>query len=79
MSRRLITDNVQVAYEVLHFMHSQKKGKKGSLALNLDISKAYDRVEWNFLQGIMTKLGFLDKWIQWVMGVCNHSLLFHSH
>ena len=66
--RRLITDNVLVASEVLHSMHSWKKGKKGSLALKLDISKAYDRVEWNFLQGIMIKLGFPDKWIQWVMG-----------
>ena len=65
---RFITDNVLVAYEVLHSMHSWKKGKKGSLALKLDISKAYDRVEWAFLQGIITKLGFLEKWIQWVMG-----------
>ena len=38
------------------------------MALKLDISKAYDRVEWNFLQGIMIKLGFPDKRIQWVMG-----------
>ena len=60
---RLITDNVLVAYETLHTMHSQKKGKKGSLALKLDISKAYDRVEWPFLQGVMDKLGFPKKWI----------------
>ncbi|XP_065622505.1 uncharacterized protein LOC136064544 [Quercus suber] len=65
---RLITDNVLVAYEVLHSMHSWKKGKTSSLALKLDISKAYDCVEWNFLKGIMIKLGFLDKWIQLVMG-----------
>ena len=55
---RLITNNVLVAYETLHTMHSREKGKKGSLALELDISKAYDRVEWHFLQGIMAKLGF---------------------
>ena len=54
----LITDNVLVAYETLHTMHGRKKGKKGSMALKLDISKAYDQVEWNFLHGIMEKLGF---------------------
>ena len=42
---RFITDNVLVAYETLHTMHCRKKGKTGSLALKLDISKAYDRVE----------------------------------
>ena len=53
--RRLITDNVLVAYETLHAMHIRKKG---ALALKLDVSKAYDRVEWGFLQGMMLKLGF---------------------
>ena len=42
MLGHLITDNVLVAYETLHIMHSRKKGKKGSLALKLDVSKAYD-------------------------------------
>ena len=45
---RLITNNVIVAYEVLHSMHARKKGKTGALALKLDISKAYDQVEWLF-------------------------------
>ena len=64
---RLITNNVIVAYEVFHSMHARKKGKIGALALKLDVSKAYDRVEWLFLQGIMQKLGFLEKWIERVM------------
>ena len=54
----LITDNVLVAYETLHAMHIQKKGKKGALALKMDVSEAYDRVEWGFLQGMMLKLRF---------------------
>ena len=64
---RLITNNVLVAYEMLHTMHARKKGKKGSMALKLDISKAYDLVKWQFLQGIMEKIGFPTQWIERVM------------
>ena len=64
---RLITDNVLVAYETLHAMHCKKSGKKGSLALKLDVSKTYNRVEWSFLRGIMTKLGFPKTWVGRVM------------
>ena len=49
-------------------MHGRKIGKKGSLALTMDVSKAYDRVEWSFLKGIMVKLGFLDVWVD--RGMC---------
>ena len=41
---RLITNNVLVAYETMHAMHCRKIGKKGSLAMKLDISKAYNLV-----------------------------------
>ena len=58
---RLITNNVLVAYESLHTMHARKKGKKGVLALKLDVSKAYDRVEWQFLQGL---------WKRWASQHC---------
>ena len=63
----LITDNVLVAYETFNTMHGRKTGKKGSLALKMDVSKAYDRVEWSFLKGIKVKLGFPDVWVDRVM------------
>ena len=62
--RHLITDNVLVSYETLHAMHIRKKG---ALALKLDVSKAYDRVEWGFLKGMMVKLGFSEVWVDRVM------------
>jgi hypothetical protein len=55
---RLITDNIITAYECLHFMKRNKAKKHRSCALKLDMRKAYDRVEWNYLKAIMLKLGF---------------------
>jgi hypothetical protein len=65
--RRLITDNVLAAYETLHTMHSRMRGKKGFMAVKLDMSKAYDRVEWSFLEAIMRRMGFAPQWIHLMM------------
>ena len=64
---RLITDNTTVAYELLHRMRNRRKGKKGQMAIKLDISKAYDRVEWSFLRMIMLKIGLDPRWVHIAM------------
>ena len=38
-------------------MRNKRRGKKGQMTIKLDISKAYNRVEWSFLRSIMLKLG----------------------
>ncbi|KAL0325212.1 UNVERIFIED_CONTAM: LINE-1 retrotransposable element O protein [Sesamum radiatum] len=42
---RLITDNVLIAYELNHYFAHKTWESVGHLALKLDLSKAYDRVE----------------------------------
>lgn len=63
----LITDNVLVAYESIHTMKKRKKGKNASCAVKLDMLKAYDRVEWHYLEAMMIKLGFCDKFVRLIM------------
>ncbi|KAH1074832.1 hypothetical protein J1N35_027160 [Gossypium stocksii] len=59
---RQISDNTLIAYEVLHSLKMKKKGKHGNFALKLDLSKAYDRVEWDFLAGMLIRMGFHQNW-----------------
>ncbi|KAK2646619.1 hypothetical protein Ddye_021814 [Dipteronia dyeriana] len=60
------TDNTIVGFECLHRLKHQK-GKLGSMAIKLDMSKAYDRVEWKFLEGIMRRMGFSNRWINLIL------------
>jgi hypothetical protein len=64
---KLITDNILAAYETMHSMHSRMWSKVGFMGIKLDMSKAYDRVEWGFLEAVMTKLGFASRWIKLVL------------
>ena len=67
ISNRLITDNIIVGYECLHKIRHSKGKKKGLVALKLDISRAYDRVECEFLRLTMGRLGFEEKVVNMIM------------
>lgn len=64
---RQITDNVIVGFECIHAINNRRKGKVGQVAMKLDMSKAYDKVEWSFLRRIMDKMDFSSKWIEGIM------------
>ncbi|WOH05102.1 hypothetical protein DCAR_0624515 [Daucus carota subsp. sativus] len=64
---RLITDNASIAYECLHHLRLMKGGKRCYAAMKLDMSKAYDRVEWLFIDKMMIKMGFSQQWVNKIM------------
>lgn len=33
------------------------------MAIKIDLEKAYDRLNWNFIRETLTEAGFNDKWV----------------
>ncbi|KAL0413804.1 UNVERIFIED_CONTAM: hypothetical protein Sradi_1582100 [Sesamum radiatum] len=64
---RLISDNILLAFEINHFLNTKANSRQGYMELKLDVSKAYDKVEWAFLEQVLFKLGFPLPFIRLVM------------
>lgn len=64
---RLVSDNYLVTTEVAHYMHKRTSRLNGLMALKLDISKVYDRLEWSFLEAKMQRMGFSLTWIHTII------------
>ena len=63
ISGRSITDNIIIAHEVFEFL-KKKSGRKTSFgALKIDMSKAYDRVDWSFLKAPLISMNFSSNWL----------------
>jgi len=61
-----------IAIEVVHHMKISRRVRDKYVALKLDISKAYDRIDWLYLKNVMMKMGFADKWVCWIL-MCGDS------
>jgi hypothetical protein len=61
-----IAKNQLIVHELLHSF-KRRKVTGGFIALKIDLQKAYDRVNWKFLQAVLTNFGFHGMFINWVM------------
>ncbi|XP_072058140.1 uncharacterized protein [Arachis hypogaea] len=68
------TENIIIAQEIMHFMR-KTKSKKGSMAFKIDLDKAYDRVDWRFLETSLIKVGFPVATINLIMTCVTLSFL----
>ena len=73
---RLITNNIMIAHEVNHYLKRKRQGKHGFSALKMDMSKAYERIEWQFLKGMLLKLGFHQSWVDKII-LCVSTVRYH--
>ncbi|XP_062075523.1 uncharacterized protein LOC133779594 [Humulus lupulus] len=72
---RMIHDSAIIGYEGLHCMRKDRFGNGKKLALKLYMSKAYDRIEWRFVERLMLKMGYHEDWVKKILG-CITSVSF---
>eukprot|EP00253_Pinus_taeda_P027005 PITA_27005 len=69
---RQIHEAIGVAQETIH---SIKQMKRKGAVVKIDLSKAYDKINWTYLRMLLTHLGFKVDFINWIMG-CITSVSF---
>ncbi|CAA7044435.1 unnamed protein product [Microthlaspi erraticum] len=61
LPQRAISDNVLITHETLHYLKTSKAKKEVYMAVKSDMTKAYDRIEWEFVRLVLKRLGFHSK------------------
>ncbi|KAE9602007.1 putative RNA-directed DNA polymerase [Lupinus albus] len=64
LKERHIQDCICIASEAINLLDYKSFG--GNLAIKLDIKKAFDTLDWNFLQDTLKAFGFSSKFVHWV-------------
>jgi hypothetical protein len=63
---RLISDNTLIANEVFHYLARTTK-QTGYVGIKTDMAKAYDRLEWDFIQATLVAMNFPQKLVNTIM------------
>ena len=64
---RNIADNILIPHEIFYYLGKKRGRKKCFGALKIDMTKAYDRVDWSFLKAILLAMNFNYRCVQWIM------------
>ena len=75
MPGRRTSDNIILVQEVIHTLR-YRKGRTGYVAIKLDLEKAYDRLEWSFIQDTLNFFQFPPNLITLIMNMIS-STRFH--
>ncbi|XP_060973918.1 uncharacterized protein LOC133039118 [Cannabis sativa] len=71
---RCITEKTMIAREIVHPFNN-KKGKRGFMMIKLDLEKAYDKMDWDFIMVVLAQLGFSHPFTDWrrgkIQSICN--------
>lgn len=57
-------DSIILSHELIH---SLKMQKKPSMMIQLDMSKAFDKISWPYMREVLIAYGFNKECIKWIM------------
>lgn len=63
---RSTMDNVILTQEVVHVMNNKRR-KKNTMIIKIDLQKAYDSVSWDFLESTLQEFGFSRQLIDLIL------------
>lgn len=66
---------------MLHRVEEYRMKKKEGIVFKIDFEKAYDPVSWEFLDFVLERKGFGDKWRKWIRGcliLANFSMIING-
>lgn len=75
---RQILDNILLVQEMIHTLQSRKIP---GMMIQLDLSKAFDKVNWNYLEATLNAFGFESRWTKWILALIkstNFSILVNG-
>lgn len=70
---RQITDNIILGREWIKSIGQSKKKRAKLCAIKLDILKAFDRLEWDYIIKFLNVCRFLDKWYELVYNCISYT------
>ncbi|XP_048493464.1 uncharacterized protein LOC125494011 [Beta vulgaris subsp. vulgaris] len=73
MPGRNISDNILLAIELIKSYNTKHISPR--CMLKVDLKKAYDSIEWSFLEAVLNDIGFPSPFVKWIMA-CVTSVSF---
>lgn len=67
---RSIHENISLAHEIIQTIDNKVSG--GNIAIKLDMSKAYNRVDWSFLMRVLRRFGFSHSWVNLIYRIISN-------
>ncbi|XP_048498238.1 uncharacterized protein LOC125496736 [Beta vulgaris subsp. vulgaris] len=64
---RQMSDNCFISHEIINWVRKRKNGNSFAGILKVDLSKAYDRIRWDFVEAMLRRMNFPETWINWLM------------